>query len=234
MARYCDVAVGLDVNPRALTMSRFNAALNGVANVEFHASDLFAAVRGRRFDRMVFNSPTGFEVRPHTLLEAGEPILERFFGGLDPHLSADGYAQVSLMMIDRRRSRFWDRFATWFATAGFQKLFVEKERMDGGWAFFKLRLLQSIRHRTNRFAAIAGIRGLLTLVRGGGPSTQVRGRYAEWAERLGPTFGDALLRWCLAGYPGDADPTSDLPGAERAIGAAVRDAFARTRTPLSA
>jgi SAM-dependent methyltransferase len=37
--------VGTDINPRAIALSRINAALNGIANVEFRGGDLFCAGR---------------------------------------------------------------------------------------------------------------------------------------------------------------------------------------------
>jgi methylase of polypeptide subunit release factors len=45
-----------DINRNALRLSRINAALNGVRNVEIIASDLFAAVEGQ-FDLIVSNPP---------------------------------------------------------------------------------------------------------------------------------------------------------------------------------
>ena len=46
-----------DVNPRAIQFARFNARLNGVANVEFAVGSAFEPARGRRFDLILANPP---------------------------------------------------------------------------------------------------------------------------------------------------------------------------------
>jgi Methyltransferase small domain len=46
-----------DVNPRALRFIAFNAALNGIGNVEFVRGSWLAPVRRRRFDLVVTNPP---------------------------------------------------------------------------------------------------------------------------------------------------------------------------------
>jgi methylase of polypeptide subunit release factors len=56
-AAHCERAVGTDVNPRAVDFARFNARLNGVANAEFRAGDLFEPVADERFDLIVCNPP---------------------------------------------------------------------------------------------------------------------------------------------------------------------------------
>jgi predicted nicotinamide N-methyase len=107
--------VAMDINPRAIEMSRLNAALNGVSNVDFVESDMYERLDGR-FDRIVFNSPTNEEGEQfRDLLEAGEGILERFFTGLPAHLAPDGLAEVNLAMNDYPGSRFADRLRAWLA-----------------------------------------------------------------------------------------------------------------------
>jgi SAM-dependent methyltransferase len=59
--RGCPGAVGIDINPRAIELARFNAVLNGL-RAEFIAGDLFAPVAGRRFDLVVSQPP--FVARP--------------------------------------------------------------------------------------------------------------------------------------------------------------------------
>lgn len=113
LARSHRAVVGIDVNPRAVALSRLNAALNGVSNVTFVEGDMFAPTEGR-FARMVFNSPTneeGMEFRD--LLEAGEPILERFFTGVPGRLADGGVVEVNLAMNDYPGDPFRDRLARW-------------------------------------------------------------------------------------------------------------------------
>ena len=56
-AAYSRDVVGIDINERAIELARFNAALNGISNIEFAAGDAFAPVAGRRFDRIIANPP---------------------------------------------------------------------------------------------------------------------------------------------------------------------------------
>lgn len=49
--------VATDVNPRAVALGRFNAAINGVGNIEFRSGDLFDAVAGERFHLIVSHPP---------------------------------------------------------------------------------------------------------------------------------------------------------------------------------
>ena len=68
-------AVGVDINPRAIELARFNARLNGV-HAEFLTGDGIAPVAGEAFDLVVSQPP--FVVRP-----AGEAERTFLFGGAD-------------------------------------------------------------------------------------------------------------------------------------------------------
>jgi len=61
-ARHSERVVATDINPRALEFARFNAALNGIDNIEFLEGDMFEAVEGRTFDLILSNPP--FTVSP--------------------------------------------------------------------------------------------------------------------------------------------------------------------------
>jgi len=125
LASYCERVIGVDVNPRALELARFNAALNRIKNVSFVASDLFQNVPTRQFDRIVFNSPTGEEEENNrSLLEAGEGILERFFSSTGKYLSASGFCQVNLAMNDYANSLFSERLKNWIGPAHQQMQWV--------------------------------------------------------------------------------------------------------------
>ncbi|MCC6342122.1 MAG: methyltransferase domain-containing protein [Bryobacterales bacterium] len=49
--------VGTDINPRAVSLARLNASVNGIGNVEFRHGDGFAPVRGERFDVILSQPP---------------------------------------------------------------------------------------------------------------------------------------------------------------------------------
>ncbi len=56
-SRYSERVWATDVNPRALTMARLNARLNGLPGIEFALGSGFEPVAGRKFDRIVTNPP---------------------------------------------------------------------------------------------------------------------------------------------------------------------------------
>jgi SAM-dependent methyltransferase len=57
LAAHVDRVIGTDINARAVALSRINASLNGVENVEFREGDMFALVVGRKFDLIISQPP---------------------------------------------------------------------------------------------------------------------------------------------------------------------------------
>lgn len=57
MSKVADRAVGVDISERALVLSRLNARLADLADVEFLRSDLFSAVSTQQFDVIVSQPP---------------------------------------------------------------------------------------------------------------------------------------------------------------------------------
>ena len=66
LAAHAEHVVATDVNPRALAYAAFNAALNGVGNVETRHGSFFEPVEGERFDLVVANPP--YVVSPESAL----------------------------------------------------------------------------------------------------------------------------------------------------------------------
>ena len=64
LAAHAEHVVATDVNERALAYAAFNAALNGVGNVETRAGSFFEPVEGEQFDLVVANPP--YVVSPET------------------------------------------------------------------------------------------------------------------------------------------------------------------------
>ena len=56
-ARNANRVWAVDLNPRAVAMTRFNAALNGIDNLDVRVGDLFDPVYELAFDRIVCNPP---------------------------------------------------------------------------------------------------------------------------------------------------------------------------------
>ena len=90
--------VGIDINPHAARLAKANARLNGVANVEFIAGDLFSPIRGR-FNLILVNPPYlpekgGTERDPIELAwdggEDGMRLTERFINEVQDYLEPNG------------------------------------------------------------------------------------------------------------------------------------------------
>jgi methylase of polypeptide subunit release factors len=90
-AHHADFVVATDVNPRALGFTRFNAALNGLANIECREGPWFEPVDGERFDLIVGNPP--FVVSPESDLP-GDSASRQLVQGAAAHLTEGGFAHL--------------------------------------------------------------------------------------------------------------------------------------------
>lgn len=103
-SRYATEVVGVDMNPRAVRFARFNAQLNGIDNVRFLQGDLYAPVKGLRFDAILANPP--FVPSPHSDLRfrdggsTGEGVLARIISEAAPHLTPEGRLNIVTDLVD--------------------------------------------------------------------------------------------------------------------------------------
>jgi len=104
LAAHSEQVVGVDVNPRALAFARFNADLNGVANVEFRQGDRFAAVGDELFDLIVGNLPFVISPSREFLYRDGDAAGRTFFESVledAPHrLMEGGFGQFLAQWVD--------------------------------------------------------------------------------------------------------------------------------------
>ncbi|MDX6674502.1 MAG: hypothetical protein QOH11_1920 [Solirubrobacteraceae bacterium] len=97
-ARHAESVVATDVNPRALAFTRFNAALNGLANIDCREGPWFEPVARERFDLIVGNPP--FVVSPESAFlyrDAGLPgdsVSRDLVAGAAEHLADGGFAHL--------------------------------------------------------------------------------------------------------------------------------------------
>ncbi|MGZ3475591.1 MAG: methyltransferase domain-containing protein [Polyangiales bacterium] len=97
-----DRVVGIDINPRAIVLSKVNARINGITNVEFLEGDFFAPVANEKFDLIVSQPPfvsLPDESTRATFLHGGRRGDEITLGVLErvaPHLAPGGRAVVLL------------------------------------------------------------------------------------------------------------------------------------------
>jgi SAM-dependent methyltransferase len=92
-----DHVVATDLNPRAVGIAAFNAALNGL-DVECLEGDLFEPVSGRRFDLIVTNPPFAISPEMRYLYRdselGGEGIVRKLISSAPEFLTEGGYCQV--------------------------------------------------------------------------------------------------------------------------------------------
>src|SRR6266571_2828965 len=97
-AGHADRVVAVDVNPRALEFTRFNARVNGITNVECRQGDFFDPVRGERFGLVVCNPP--YAISPDARFvfrdsgRPGDAVCEEVVSRIPDHLEEGGFASV--------------------------------------------------------------------------------------------------------------------------------------------
>jgi SAM-dependent methyltransferase len=107
--------VAADLNPRAVAMTRFNAALNGLDHVQAVEGDLFAAAGGERFDLVVSNPPFVLSPRPTFLYRDGGASLSRRIVREAPDRLAEGGWLQMLCNWPQRAGQDWRaELESWF------------------------------------------------------------------------------------------------------------------------
>lgn len=97
-AGHAEHVVATDTNPRALNLAAFNAALNGITNVEWRPGSLFDAVAGERFD-LIFSNPP-YVISPDSQFifrdggRHGDALCEDIVRNTPQHLNDGGFATV--------------------------------------------------------------------------------------------------------------------------------------------
>ena len=98
LAAHADHVVATDVSPRAVAYAAFNAALNGVRNVETRTGSFFEPVAGEQFDLVVANPP--YVVSPESAYLfrdgdlAGDGVSEHVVQAAPRALVPGGFASV--------------------------------------------------------------------------------------------------------------------------------------------
>lgn len=143
VSRWAGRVVATDISERALEFARLNAALNGIANIEFRLGSLFEPVAGERFDRIVSNPPfvitpraTGvpeYEYRDGGMI--GDALVEAVVAGARDHLVDGGIAQLLGNWEYRADppgvgTDGLQRAAGWADAAGLDAWIIERERQD--------------------------------------------------------------------------------------------------------
>lgn len=86
----------IDINERAVELAKENARLNRMERAEILQSDLFSALQGRTFTRILTNPP----------IRAGKEIVHRIFSESVQHLSCGGQLWVVIQKKQGAPSAF--------------------------------------------------------------------------------------------------------------------------------
>ncbi|MCD6639306.1 MAG: class I SAM-dependent methyltransferase, partial [Nocardioides sp.] len=217
LAGHADRVVATDVNPRALWMTRLNAALNG-ADVDVRDGSFFEPVAGEAFDLIATNPP--FVISPATgerlvYRDSGLPgdrVVEHIVRTGPDHLTEGGWLQVLANWAIRADQPWDERLAGWLRP-DCDALVVQRETLDAA-AYVELWLKDSGHHGGPEYAArydtwlswleqegITAVGFGWINVRCGGSG---RHDLQEWPYDVEQPIGPAILEWGAA--------ASDLAG----------------------
>ncbi len=103
-SRYARRVIAVDINPRAIRFTRFNAQFNGVTNHEVRQGSLYDVVEGQRFDAILANPP--FVPSPESNLKfrdgeaTGESLLRAIVQAGPAHLAPAGRLAIVTDLVD--------------------------------------------------------------------------------------------------------------------------------------
>jgi methylase of polypeptide subunit release factors len=171
-----------DVNPRAVAFTEFNAALNGVGNIETAVGSLFEPVSDRRFELVLSNPP--YVVSPETKLTfrdgnlAGDGFAQALIRGVPDHLEEGGFCQIVCEWAHVEDEPWEDRLRGWFEGLGLDAWVLRTECFDAD--------------------AYASLWIGLTETREPGPAAALHGRWMDYyRERriVAVSFGVITMRY---------------------------------------
>ena len=110
-ARHSDHVIATDINPRALALTRFNAALNGIKNIETLEGSYFEPLQGQNFDLILANLP--YVIAPqnrHVYSDVDQPgniSLHKRLIEIPNHIREGGFAHVLVNWVHRIDEAWW-------------------------------------------------------------------------------------------------------------------------------
>jgi cyclopropane fatty-acyl-phospholipid synthase-like methyltransferase len=131
-AQHCTRVTATDINPRALAMTRLNADLNGVANIELLQGNYLEPVRGRRFDLILANLP--YVISPETKLiyrdSQGDAYLHRLIREIPACLTDGGHAQLISHWVHGKDEPWWGPLETTLEELGMDAWLIHDASLD--------------------------------------------------------------------------------------------------------
>ena len=121
-ARHSGCVTAVDVNPRALAFTAFNAATNGIATIERLEGDWLEPVARRRFDLVVANPP--FVASPDATLlfrdaeQPGDRLCRTLVSEIPANLEIGGHALIMCDWSQRAGEQWWEPIEGWVDSTG--------------------------------------------------------------------------------------------------------------------
>jgi len=121
-AGHTGAVIATDLNPRARQFCEFNAALNGIPNLEFREGNAFEPVRGERFDLIVANPPFFVTPTVRRVYSDNGMELDGFCRMLirqaPEYLEENGYCQMMIEWVQVKGQPWRERITEWIAGLG--------------------------------------------------------------------------------------------------------------------
>ncbi len=121
-ARHADEVVAVDINQRAVNMTRFNALLNRIDTIDVRLGSFFEPVAGERFGLIVANPP--FVITPDRSYAyrdgglQGDGVVRRLAESAGGHLEEGGFFQMVCDWATVAGQPWPERLARWFSGTG--------------------------------------------------------------------------------------------------------------------
>lgn len=228
---YAKRAWAADITPRAAMFADFNAQLNGLKNVGVVMGDLYGAVRGQTFDRIVAHPPyvPALE-RTHVFRdggEDGEQITRGILGGVADHLRPGGRLYLVAAGTDRKSGSLETRVREMLGPrhADFDLCIAAQEAFNPVEYFFQMAVngpepIENVPKRKESFERLGVERlvlGAMLIERHRTEAAPVTGRW-----QAGPVLQPSDLEWMLAqsrwsAGPADADLWELRPAPHREL-----------------
>jgi hypothetical protein len=119
---HCREVVGADINPRAIEFAKFNAALNGVTNVEFVLSNLFSSIEST-CEMLTANPPYA----PDSDARAGDnfwsggiegtELLRAIVEAIPSRVDVGGVVHINALYPNPPKTTVRDHFNRWLSGA---------------------------------------------------------------------------------------------------------------------
>jgi hypothetical protein len=133
-AGHSDMVIAADLNPRALSLTNFNARLNGFSNVECREGNLFEPVEGCTFDLIVSNPPFVISPEMHYIFRdsgmSGDEVCEKIAREAPRFLSEGGCFQMLCNWVEYAGRDWRERIAGWFEGSGCDVWVLNTKRDD--------------------------------------------------------------------------------------------------------